>query len=176
MSTNVQLTNLGTEDTTSVTRSASCTSPLSTLDSNLLVWLLAAVTKENASIITTAILSNKNLVDAVTNAVTGIINKECSVLCRHSTDNRSPFRKVFVPDMSSFQWKNFIEELSTNAPTLSFILSSLVSHSDHCNKRKADAAHHPGLCTIVALLLKRKELSNVWYSILYLSSSLPITR
>ena len=46
----LQQANLGTEDTTSVTRSASCSSPLSSLDSNLLVWLLAAVTKENASI------------------------------------------------------------------------------------------------------------------------------
>ena len=105
----LQQANLGTEDTTSVTRSASCTSesPLSSLNSNLLVRLLAAVTKENASIITTAILSNKNLVDAVTNAVTGIINKECSILCRHSTDNRSPFRKVFVLDMSSFSMEKF---------------------------------------------------------------------
>jgi len=49
-----------------------------------------------------------------------------------------------------------IYDLSLKAPTLLHVLSSIVSYSDHRNK-KANSAHHPGLCMTVVILLKERN-------------------
>ena len=69
----------------------------------------------------------------------------------------SPFHKIATDQYAEFQWNDFIEDVSQKAPTLYHILSSIVAHSDHRNKKKMQSAHHPGLCMAVAILLKERN-------------------
>ena len=102
-----------------------------------------------------AILRNKQLSDVVIKLIAGVVDSECSVLCRRN--NASLFRKTSVTTMSIFQWSKLVDELSLNAPTLLHFLSTIVTHSDHRNKLKVASAHDLGLCMTVAVLLKERN-------------------
>ena len=120
-----------------------------------LAELKYAVAAGNLLSIGKAILRNKQLTDVVLKLIAGVVDSECSVLCRRN--NASLFRKTSVTTMSTFQWSKLVDELSMNAPTLLHFLSTIVTHSDHRNKLKVASAHDLGLCMSVAVLLKERN-------------------
>ena len=120
-----------------------------------LTELKNAVAGGNLLSIGKAILKNKQLADVVIKLIAGVVDSECSVLCRRN--NASFFRKTSVTTMSTFKWSQLIDELSLHAPTLFCLLSTIVSHSDHRNQLKVASAHQPGLCMSMAVLLKERN-------------------
>ena len=120
-----------------------------------LTELKNAVAGGNLLSIGKAILKNKQLADVVIKLIAGVVDSECSVLCRRN--NASLFRKTSVKTMSTFKWSQLVDELSLHAPTLFCLLSTTVSHSDHRNQLKVASAHHPGLCMSMAVLLKERN-------------------
>ena len=123
--------------------------------SDPLAELKHAVAGGNLLNIGKAILQNKQLTDVVIKLIAGVVDSECSVLCRRN--NASLFRKTSVTTMPNFQWSQLVDELATNAPTLLCLLTAIVTHSDHRNQLKVSSAHHPGLCMCVAVLLKERN-------------------
>ena len=85
-----------------------------------------------------------------------MINQECSSLCKRS-GSLSPFRTIAVERFSEFHWQHCIEDLSTRAPLLLSLFTSIVSHSDARNEAKCNSAHNPGICMAAAILLKERN-------------------
>ena len=102
------------------------------------------------------IVDHKPLADLVFQLFMDEMEAECAHISQRSQPF-SPFNRIATDQYASFQWKNFIEEISKKAPTLFRVLSSIVAHSDHRNKKKVHTAHHPGLCMTVAVLLKERN-------------------
>lgn len=102
-----------------------------------------------------AIVKQTELADMIFQLFLDRIQSECTHINRRTTPV-SPFLRVDADKCATFQWKTFIDDLSLKAPTLLHVLSSIVSYSDHRNK-KANSAHHPGLCMTVAILLKERN-------------------
>ena len=84
------------------------------------------------------------------------MDQECSVLCERRSPP-SPFRTTAVDGFQTFQWKDFIDDLTQRAPTLLSLLSTIVSHTDHRNEKKTASAHDPGICMTTAVLLKERN-------------------
>ena len=90
-----------------------------------LAELKHAVAGGNLLNIGKAILQNKQLTDVVIKLIAGVVDSECSVLCRRN--NASLFRKTSVTTMPTFQWSQLVDELATNAPTLLCLLTAIVT-------------------------------------------------
>ena len=103
-----------------------------------------------------AIAKNKQLADLVWQHFLKKMDQECSVLCEKRSPP-SPFRTTAVDGFQTFQWKDFIDDLTQIAPTLLSLLYSLVSHADHWNEKKTTSAHHPSICMTTAVLLKERN-------------------
>lgn len=105
--------------------------------------------------IASALLSTK-LRDSILVFLLEILSSECSALCQ-TGDSSSIFRRISITALKGHWWENFITELSSKAPTLLHILLTLVSFNDQRNSNKVGAAHYPGVCTAVAILLKERN-------------------
>ena len=92
-----------------------------------------------------AIVNHDSLADMVFKLYVEKISLECGLLCRKTQEVLSPFRKIPANQLAAFQWISLKEHLSAKAPLLFSLFSSIVSHSDHRNKEKADSAHYPGI-------------------------------
>lgn len=104
-----------------------------------------------------AIINHNELGNLVLQHFLDRIDQECTTLCQHKIEPISPFRKIDVDKFPTFQWKSLIEHLSSIAPTLFRLLSTISSHSDHRNKKEVDSAHYPGICMTAAVLLKERN-------------------
>ena len=102
-------------------------------------------------------MDHSELADMVFQLFLEKMELECASLCQRNADSLSPFRRISVDKLSSFQWKTFTHNLSVKAPILLRLLSFVVAHSDHRNKKKVDSAHHPGICMAFAILLKERN-------------------
>ena len=54
-------------------------------------------------------------------------------------------------------WSALVSELESRVPLLFEAFSSIAAHSNHCNKSKVGAAHHPGICMAAAVILKERN-------------------
>lgn len=109
-----------------------------------------------------SILSHEKLRELLFKHFLTQIETECSRLCQRHP-NSSVFRKISQPLLADFDWKVFIEDLQTKAPTFFQILSTITSHGDRRNKTKVGNAHNPGICMAAAVILKERnrEMSGV---------------
>ena len=82
-----------------------------------------------------AIINHNELGNLVLQHFLDRIDQECTTLCQRKLEPISPFRKIHVDKFPTFQWKSLIEHLSSIAPTLFRLLSTISSHSDHRNKK-----------------------------------------
>ena len=102
-----------------------------------------------------AVLGQDNIKNAIIQQLLVILNKECTSLCKK--DAISPFRIIPVDQMTSFNWKELVEELKCRAPFLFTILHSIASRNDHRNKVKTATVHYPGICSAAAIILKERN-------------------
>ena len=102
-----------------------------------------------------AVLGNKDMREAVITLVLTQLNEECTNLCRSATG--SPFRTIPVNKLANFKWRDMVSDLHLKAPLLFKLLYSVVSRNDHRNAVKVGAAHYPGICSAVAVLLKERN-------------------
>lgn len=103
-----------------------------------------------------AIMDHEDLADKLLQHFLNKMESECARLSQLSLP-LSPFRRIPTDEYATFEWKKIIENLSQEAPTLFHVLSSIVAHSDHRNKKKVNTAHYPGLCMTVGVLLKERN-------------------
>ena len=89
-----------------------------------------------------AIVEYKALADHVLQLLLDKMEAECACISQRSPPF-SPFHKISTDQYASFQWEDFIEDISHKAPTPFHVLSSIVAHR---NKKKMNTAHYPGLC------------------------------
>ena len=85
------------------------------------------------------------------------INEECNNLCRRSPGKGSSFRKMPLSQLVDLTWYVLVNELESQAPLFFKALTSIAAHSDHRNKSKVGAEHHPGICMAVAVILKERN-------------------
>lgn len=104
-------------------------------------------------------MNHDSLADMVFKLYVEKICLECGSLCRKTQEVKglSPFQKIPANQLAAFQWISLKEHLSAKAPLLFSLFSSIVSHSDHRNKEKADSAHYPGICMATAILLEERN-------------------
>ena len=102
-----------------------------------------------------AAMDHRGLREAILQLVLNKIGAECTTLCKRSPP--SLFRKIAVEELMEFRWEKLIADLCTKAPLLLQILSSIVSTNDHRNRQKAGAAHYPGICMAIAVILKERN-------------------
>ena len=84
------------------------------------------------------------------------VNAECSKLCQLKPQP-SLFRKIPSSMYDNFTWNVIVEDLKERAPTFFRVLSTVASHSDHRNKKKAGNAHNPGISMAAAVILKERN-------------------
>lgn len=107
--------------------------------------------------IANVVMANENLKELVMLRLLDMLDVKASRLCQHNSDSPSPFRKVAAGKLPEFSWGIFITELQTKAPVLFRVMTSLVSRNDHRNQQKKGAAHYPGICMAVAIMLKERN-------------------
>lgn len=110
----------------------------------------------NAASISKAVLSVETVREAIITQLLGLLNRECSKLCRFNPTS-SPFRTIPVEKMVEFKWDDLMSELESSVPLLLKILHCLAARNDRRNKCKTGAVHNPGICTAVAVLLKERN-------------------
>lgn len=109
----------------------------------------------HAPSIAKAVMAMKDVQQSVISSILGTINEECSKLCQRLQP--SVFRKLSMEQLTDFQWSVLVEELSSKAPVLYAVLSSVVTRNDRRNVTKVGAAHNPGVCMAAAVLLKERN-------------------
>ena len=85
------------------------------------------------------------------------IDRECNALCQHSVAPLSRFRHIPVSDLTEFDWKDCIDELSVKAPHFLEVLTKIACHSDARNKKKVTSAHNPAICMATSTILKERN-------------------
>ena len=103
-----------------------------------------------------AALSVEGVREATIQQLLGTLNLECSKLCRNKQPS-SLFRKIPVEKLATFKWEEMVVELERDAPLLLQIIQCLVARNDYRNKCKVGAAHYPGICTAIAVMLKERN-------------------
>ena len=101
-----------------------------------------------------AIMEVQVLKEALLTHFLQAISNECSRLCQ--TSCTSLFRKIPLSSFSTINWLELIAELGSKAPTLLQTLLFLVSANDARNTTKVGAVHFPGICAVVAVILKER--------------------
>lgn len=109
----------------------------------------------NANSIAKAALSMNSMREAIVTCLLGTLNLECSKLCQKKP--ASLFRKIPVEDLAEFKWDDMIVELHNEAPLLLKVVDCLVARNDGRNKKKVGAAHYPGICSAISVLLKERN-------------------
>ena len=123
-----------------------------------------------------AIVQYADLADQVFQLIFNKIDNECSILCNRSSNSSTLFRKTNPENLETFEWKMYINELSTKAPYLLQLISTIVCHSDHRNKTimKVNEAHYPGISMACAVLLKetgRCVVCSQYYHCFYITKN-----
>lgn len=103
-----------------------------------------------------AALAVEGVREAIVTQLLGTLNLECSKLCRKKKPV-SLFRKIPVNKLAEFKWDDMMAELERDAPLLLKILDCVVARNDRRNKSKVRAAHFPGICTAVSVVLKERN-------------------
>ena len=115
----------------------------------------------DATSIAKAALAISSVREAVIQLLLGSLNEECNRLCRKKTTTSHPstslFRCIPVEKLAGFKWDDMMRELESDAPLLLQILVCLVARNDGRNKNKVGGAHHPGICSAVAVMLKERN-------------------
>ena len=115
-----------------------------------------ALTGGNITSFAKAVMSQNGIRKEILELVLHDLESECASLCKRSAPSR--FRKMGLQEMiDDFQWERLMSDLRTHAPLLLRILTSIVSTNDHRNKNKAGAAHYPGICMAMAVILKERN-------------------
>lgn len=117
--------------------------------------LARALLGGDATSIGKAALAMNDVREAIITLLLGTLNRECSKLCR-KTEPVS-FRKLPVEKLANFKWEDVMAELEHDAPLLLKIVHCLVARNDRRNKCKVGAAHYPGICAAVSVLLKERD-------------------
>ena len=104
-----------------------------------------------------AIVGHKQLNELVFELFIDQIYVECKTLCQRSAVPPSLFRRIPVSRLSDFVWKACIDELSSKAPHFLQILTRIVSHSDHRNKKKVTSAHYPSISMAASVILNERN-------------------
>ena len=99
-----------------------------------------------------AIMDHEDLADKVFQRILDKMESEWTRLSQRLLPY-SPFRRIATDEYETFEWKELIEYFTQKAPTLFYVLSSIIAHSD-CWNKKVNTAHYPVLCMAVAVLLK----------------------
>ena len=102
-----------------------------------------------------AVLEITTLREVIFSSFVKAISKECSILCGKTVEGL--FRRIPVTKLADITWGAFIEELKSKAPTLLQLMTSVVSVNDHRNTSKVGNSHHPGICAVIAILLKERS-------------------
>ena len=118
--------------------------------------LARAVLGSDPVSITKAALQINGVKEAVVTQLLGWLNKECSKLCGFKPTS-SLFCRIPVDKLAEFKWGDMMVELEQDAPLLMKIIQCLVARNDSRNKCKVGAAHYPGICTAVAVILKERN-------------------
>lgn len=67
----------------------------------------------------------------------------------------SRFRHIPVSDLTEFDWKACIDELSVEAPHFLEVLTKIACHHDARNKKKVTSADFPAInCMATSIILK----------------------
>ena len=105
-----------------------------------------------------AVFSHPELRELLIRRVVTVIDDECTVnvLCRHSQESPSPFRKINISSMSS-GGVTTIHELVSKSPVFLQVLKTIASHSDHRNQKKRGDWHNTGICMSAATILKERN-------------------
>ena len=109
----------------------------------------------NVDAVAKAVMGHSGLHNTIHQLVLNEIENECTTLCKRSVS--SPFRKMALHELMNIQWEQLISNLRTQALLIFQILTKIVSMNDHRNKQKAGAAHYPGICMAMAVMLKEKN-------------------
>ena len=102
-----------------------------------------------------SLFSHDQLRDMIINKVISIIEDECLILCRRSEP--SLFRKSNPTDYLDFKWLKYIEEMESKSPITLRLFQAIVSYNDKRNSVKHGAAHFPGICMAMSILLKERN-------------------
>ena len=104
-----------------------------------------------------AVCACKGLWDAVLQKLTTTLDAELIQLCKRNTNPPSLFRRMTIDRLPQFKWSDCIAELQAKAPITLQLVTALVSANDSRNKQKCRDAHFPGICMIIATLLKERN-------------------
>ena len=104
-----------------------------------------------------AIFNHGQLRELVFTLFLNQIDRECNTLCQRSAAPLSRFRHIPVSDLTEFDWKACIDELSVKAPHFLEVLTKIVCHSDASNKKKVTSAHYPAICMATCIILKERN-------------------
>ena len=118
--------------------------------------LTRALLGGDAASIAKAALLVEGVKEAIIQHLLGTLNVECNKLCRKKQPS-SLFRKIPIEKLAMFKWQEMVMELEQDAPLLLDIIHCLVARNDRRNKCKVGAAHNPGICTAVAVILKERN-------------------
>ena len=124
--------------------------------SESLMTLGRAVAGGHMGTIAKALFNHPELRELLIRRVVTVIDDECSVLCRHSQESPSPFRKINLDQLHEFRWSHYIHELESKSPVFLQVLKTIESHSDHRNQKKRGDWHNTGICMSAATILKER--------------------
>lgn len=110
----------------------------------------------DAGSIAKAALSVEGVREAMITHLLWTVNQECSKLCQKHPI-ASIFRKIPVEKLAELKWDDLMMELEHDAPLLLRILGCVAARNDRRNTCKVGAAHHPGICTAIAVILKERN-------------------
>ena len=119
--------------------------------------MVRALLGGHAGSIAKAVLKIGDVREAIVTQILGTLNDECGKLCQRKCDTSSLFRSIPYEELDEFKWENMVAELQLKAPLLYRVLHSLASRNDHRNVVKVGAAHFPGICSSIAILLKERN-------------------
>ena len=114
--------------------------------------MVRALLGGHAGSIAKAVLKIGDVREAIVTQILGTLNDEC-------VNTSSLFRSIPYEELDEFKWENMVAELQLKAPLLYRVLHSLelASRNDHQNVVKVGAAHFPGICSSIAILLKERN-------------------
>ena len=102
-----------------------------------------ALTDGHLQSVAKAVVSHKYLSELVFALFINKVDSECNTLCQRSTVPPLLFCKIPLSQLSDFNWKMCIDELSSSAPHLLQILTKIACYSDHRNKKKSQQGTLP---------------------------------
>ena len=120
--------------------------------------VVRALAGGNITLIARAIFASECLLDAVLQKVIATLDMELVQLTKRNANPPSLFRRVPLDDsLTQFRWCDCIDELKVKAPKTLQLVLALVSKNDDRNNKKCGDAHFPGICMLIAIMLKERN-------------------